>query len=104
MEGLFPYLRRVLFGDREPDPEWKLHATYDQKVRWVDRDEEETITFYLWVDQGGERDYSIHEYGYCKVYKKHTEFLAEVLVWKYGGSLPLYARLLHQPNVIKLVK
>ena len=91
MEGLLPYLRRILFGEPKPKSVWTLYATQKQVMLWTDHDGtdlDETITFYLWIDEQGNRDYTMHEYGYCESYKKHKNYVADVFTWKHGGSLP----------------
>lgn len=105
MEGLFPYLKKLLFGEPKPEQQWKLYATYHQPIQWEDCNGlQETITYYLWIDEQGNRDYTVHEYGYCKIYNEHEKYLAGIITWKHGGPLPPYARLLKQDNVLKLVK
>lgn len=81
----------------------KVVATLERRVRWIDADDQvDEITFFLKVDGRGRRSYSVHEMGYARVYEKHRDFLAPVLLWLAGGPLPSRAHLVQPSGFSKL--
>lgn len=79
-----------------------LVATLEVEVFWPavtteDGEEEaeraETITFFLFQHPSGRRFYRSHTYGKCWTYDTDDNYAAPVLMWVYGGPLPVGAKL-----------
>lgn len=86
----------------------RLVATMVRRIRWQEGEVdicEESITFYLRIDGRGRRSWRVHEWGYCKLYRSHEEFLGPIIAWAAGGSLPDLAVLVRQePGKLVAVK
>ena len=78
-----------------------LVATHEVEVVWPARvtnegeeeEREETITFFLFQHTSGRRFYRTHTYGKSLRWDADDQYVAAILVWVYGGPLPIGAQL-----------
>ena len=74
-----------------------LVATWEVLVEWPDDDDEgvgEIITFFLFEHSVSKRRYhTVHAYGSAFDLDAEEMYVAQVLVWVYGGLLPAGAKL-----------